>query len=225
MIDCQEGAIWINGVKIRDHARFGMLSVADILAHSSDVGAIKVGMRLGDERFYHYIREFGFGSRTGIELPGETKGMVKRPERWSKASIGAISMGQEIAVTPLQIVSMVSAIANGGVYTPPRILAGEVAANAPLDSVAFHPSPSHRVLSPIHGGSDETDDGGRSAAWDRPGRDFGWLYFGRQDRNSAKKCDPVTHRYSATKLIASFVGFAPVNDPAVTILSGPRFSP
>src|SRR5579884_2608266 len=124
MVDCQMGAIWINGMRIRDHKPYGLLSVADVLANSSDVGAIKIGMRLGDERFYKYIRDFGFGSRTGIELPGETRGMVKPVNRWSKVSIGAISMGQEVAVTPLQLVSMVSAIANDGVYTPPRIVAG-----------------------------------------------------------------------------------------------------
>ena len=97
---------------------------ADILAESSDVGAIKIALRLGDDRFYKYIRAFGFGQQTGIELPGETRGLTKPVNRWSKVSIGAISMGQEIGITPLQLASLISTIANDGVQVPPRIVAG-----------------------------------------------------------------------------------------------------
>ena len=97
------GSIVINGMRIRDSRPHGLLSVADILAESSDVGSIKIGMRLGDERFYKYIRAFGFGQQTGIELPGETRGLTKPPDRWSKVSFAAISMGQEIGITPLQL--------------------------------------------------------------------------------------------------------------------------
>ena len=85
-------------------SRWGNLSVAEILAHSSEVGAIKIGLRLGDDRFYKYIRGFGFGQQTGIELPGETRGLTKPVSRWSKVSIAAISTGQEIGVSPLQLV-------------------------------------------------------------------------------------------------------------------------
>ncbi len=110
VFDCQMGSIVISGRRIHDWKPFGMLSVSDILAHSSDVGAIKVALRLGDERLYSYIRAFGFGQYTGIELPGETRGITKPLSRWSKVSIGAISMGQEIGVSPLQLSAMVSAI-------------------------------------------------------------------------------------------------------------------
>ena len=126
MFDCQMGSIVINGMRIRDSKPHGMLSVADILAESSDVGAIKVALRLGDERFYKYIRAFGFGQRTGIELPSETAGLTKPVERWSKVSIGAISMGQEIGISPLQLMSLISTIANDGVHVPPRIVAGTI---------------------------------------------------------------------------------------------------
>ncbi len=82
---------------------------------------MKVGLKLGDERLYKYIRAYGFGSQTGIELPGETRGLAKPVKnRWSKVSIGAMSIGQEVGVTPLQVVSMVSTIANDGVYLPPQ---------------------------------------------------------------------------------------------------------
>ncbi|HSB77057.1 MAG TPA: penicillin-binding protein 2, partial [Terriglobales bacterium] len=117
MVDCQMGSIVVAGRRIHDWHRFGVMDVADVLAHSSDVGTIKIGLRLGDERLYHYIRAYGFGAQTGIDLPGETRGMTKPVSRWSKVSIGAISIGQEIGVTPVQLVSAVSTIANDGVYT------------------------------------------------------------------------------------------------------------
>src|SRR5258708_8307340 len=116
MFDCQMGSIVINGMRIRDSRPHGMLSVADIIAESSDVGAIKVALRLGDDRFYKYIRAFGFGQQTGIELPGETRGMTKPVNRWSKGSIVAISMGQEIRITPFPLLALISTIANDGVW-------------------------------------------------------------------------------------------------------------
>src|SRR6184192_62315 len=92
MFDCQMGSIIINGRRIHDWKPFGILPVSGILANSSDVGAIKIALRLGDERLYKYIRAYGFGQQTGIELPGETRGLAKPLSRWSKVSIGAISM-------------------------------------------------------------------------------------------------------------------------------------
>ena len=85
-----------------------------MLAHSSDVGTIKIGLRLGAPKLYEYIRAYGFGSPSGIELPGESRGLLRRVENWSPISIGAISMGQEVGVTPLQMITAMSAIANGG---------------------------------------------------------------------------------------------------------------
>ncbi len=117
LFDCQMGSIMFNGMRIRDSKPHGLLTVSNVLAESSDVGAIKIALRLGEERFYKYIRAFGFGQQTGIELPGETRGLTKPLNRWSKVSIGAISMGQEIGITPLQLVSMISTIANDGVWT------------------------------------------------------------------------------------------------------------
>ena len=104
VFDCQMGSIVINGMRIRDSKPHGVLSGCRRSAESSDVGAIKIALRLGEERFYKYIRAFGFGQQTGIELPGETRGLTKPLNRWSKVSIGAISMGQEIGITPIQLV-------------------------------------------------------------------------------------------------------------------------
>ena len=99
-----------------------MLTVADILANSSDVGAIKIALRLGSPKFYDYIRAFGFGSRTGVDLPDESRGLVNRLEHWGSYSIASVSMGQEVGVTPLQMITAVSAIANGGLLYKPHIV-------------------------------------------------------------------------------------------------------
>ena len=146
IFDCQMGSIVINGMRIRDSKPHGLLSVADS-AESSDVGAIKIALRLGEGRFYKYIRAFGFGQQTGIELPGETRGLTKPLNRWSKVSIGAIWMGQEIGVTPIQLAAMVSTIANDGVWVAPRIVAGTTAPQGVPQTVAFHPGAQRRVIS------------------------------------------------------------------------------
>src|SRR6201993_5058117 len=146
MFDCQMGSIVINGMRIRDSKPHGLLSVTDVLAESSDVGAIKIALRLGEDRFYHYIRAYGFGQQTGIELPGETRGMTKPVSRWSKVSIGAISMGQEIGVSPVQLASMVSTIANDGVFIAPRIVAGTTPPRSTPQLIEFHPPLGRRVI-------------------------------------------------------------------------------
>src|SRR3989442_8496915 len=103
VFDCENGAIYIAGHRIRDHKPFGLLNVADILAQSSDVGAIKIALRLGAPKFYDYIRAFGFGQPTGVDLPGESKGLLRRLENWSGVSIGSISMGLVVGVRPVDI--------------------------------------------------------------------------------------------------------------------------
>jgi cell division protein FtsI (penicillin-binding protein 3) len=218
VFDCQMGSIVFNGMRIRDSRPHGLLSVSDILAESSDVGAIKIALRLGQERFYKYIRAFGFGQQTGIELPGETRGLTKPLNRWSKVSIGAISMGQEIGITPLQLVSMISTIANDGVWTAPRIIAGITAPQGTPQTVAFQPGVQRRVISPMTAalmkqmmqGVILSPHGTGKAA-----RLQGYSSAGKT--GTGQKVDPATHAYSRTKYVASFAGFAPVNDPAITV--------
>jgi cell division protein FtsI (penicillin-binding protein 3) len=216
MVDCQGGAITIFGMTIHDAHRMGVMPIAEAYAHSSDVAAVKTGMKLGDVRFDEYIRAYGFGSQTGIELPGESRGLKKPVNRWSKVSIGAMSMGQEIGVTAVQTVSMVSTIANDGVYTPPRIVAGELPPNAGPKPVVFHVPQQHRVISTMTAAqmkkmmeSVVLDGTARRAVLD------GYTVAGKT--GTAQKVDPATHAYSKTKYVASFVGFAPVNNPAITI--------
>ena len=114
-IDCQMGAITVAGRVIHDHHPFGSLTIAEALAKSSNVAAIKLGLRVGDRTMYDYIKRFGFGSKTGIELPGETNGILRKVERWQPSSIGSIAIGQEVGVTPVQMVAAFGALANDGV--------------------------------------------------------------------------------------------------------------
>ena len=119
LIDCQMGRINVAGRLIHDWHPFGTLTVDKILVHSSDVGAIKVALQLGAPRFYDTIRKFGIGQPTGIELPGENHGLLRAVENWTPSSIGSVAMGQEVSVTPIQIISAISAIANGGTLISP----------------------------------------------------------------------------------------------------------
>jgi cell division protein FtsI (penicillin-binding protein 3) len=193
-----------------------MLSVADIIAESSDVGAIKVALRLGDERFYKYIRAFGFGQQTGIELPGETRGLTKPVERWSKVSIGAISMGQEIGISPLQLASLISTIANDGVHVPPRIVAGTIQPQNAPQTIAFQPAEGTRVISSLTAAEMRQmlqgvvlHGTGRKAILE------GYSSAGKT--GTGQKVDPATGTYSKTKYVASFAGFAPINDPQIAV--------
>jgi cell division protein FtsI (penicillin-binding protein 3) len=216
VVDCQMGSIVVNGLRIHDHHPYAGLTVAQILEHSSDVGAIKIALRLGEDRFDRYIRAFGFGTQTRIELPGETRGMTKPVSRWSKVSIGAISMGQEIGVSPLQLASMVSTIANDGLYVAPRILAGTTAPRSTPQLIAFHPPIGRRVISPLTAAQmKHMMEGvvlrgtGKKAILD------GYSSAGKT--GTAQKID-ASGKYSHRQHIASFGGFAPVNNPAVTVL-------
>src|ERR1700720_2190683 len=218
VFDCENGAIYIAGHRIRDHKPFGLLNVSEILAKSSDVGAIKIALRLGAPRFYDYIRAFGFGSPTGVDLPGESRGLVHRLENWSAISIGSVSMGQEIGVTPIQLITAVSAIANGGLLMKPHVVQtvkrGEriVPAEGPLAV----PEP-RRVIRPETAATlRRLMEGVVLSGTGKLARLDGWTAAGKT--GSAQKIDPATGRYSPTQLIASFTGFAPINDPAVTIL-------
>jgi cell division protein FtsI (penicillin-binding protein 3) len=218
VFDCENGAVYVAGHRIRDHKPFGMLNVADILAQSSDVGAIKIALRLGAPKFYDYIRAFGFGQPTGVDLPGESKGILRRLENWSAISIGSISMGQEVGVTPIQLISAVSAIANGGMLYKPHVITelrrGEQV--LPAEGLLASSEPK-RVIRPETAATLRRLMEGVILNGTGPlARLDGWTAAGKT--GSAQKIDPATGRYSPTQLIASFTGFAPISNPAVTIL-------
>jgi cell division protein FtsI (penicillin-binding protein 3) len=215
LIDCQMGSILVGRRVIHDWHRFGVLSVRGILANSSDVGAIKVALRLGAPRFYDTIRAFGIGQATGIELPGENHGLLRPVEDWSANSIGSLAMGQEVSVTPIQIISAISAIANGGTLYRPHILR-EIQGDAFASS---HPGPAPqqatdaRTAAAMRGMMEDVmlEGTGKHVQLD------GYTSGGKS--GTAQLIDPATGRYSATRYNASFVGFAPVNNPVVTILA------
>src|SRR5580693_5267857 len=219
VFDCQMGSIVYNGMRIRDSKPHGLLPVWGVLSKSSDVGSIKIALRLGEERFYKYIRGFGFGQQTGIELPGETRGMTKPVSRWSKVSIAAIAMGQEIGVSPLQLAGLVSTFANDGVWVAPRVVTGAVPPGGALQTVAFHPGDSRRVISPYTAAEMRAmmekvvlDPAGTTG-----GRAILEGYSSAGKTGTAQKVDPATGAYSKTKYIGSFAGFAPVNNPQIVV--------
>jgi len=216
VFDCQMGSIVYNGMRIRDSKPHGLLPVWGVLAESSDVGAIKIALRLGEDRFYKYIRAYGFGQQTGIELPGETRGLTKPVSRWSKVSIAAISMGQEIGISPIQLAGLVSTFANDGVYVAPRILAGPVEPQGTPQTVAFHPAASRRVISSFTAA--EMRSMMQKVVLEGTGRKANLEgYSSAGKTGTAQKVDPATGVYSKTKYIGSFAGFAPVNNPQIVV--------
>jgi len=216
IISCDPGYIMIGGIKIRDSHHIGTVTLERAYAESSDVGAVKMALRLGPDRFYKHIKDYGFGQATNIELPGETRGLVRKPERWAASSIGSMAIGQEVGVTPLQVVSMMSSIANDGIYSSPRIVAGVTPPNQGYQRIEFHPQQQRRVLSSMTAAvmrrlTEEVvlEGTARRAILD------GYTSAGKT--GTAEKVDPRTHAYSKTDYVASFVGFAPVNNAVITI--------
>jgi cell division protein FtsI (penicillin-binding protein 3) len=234
MIDCQGGQITIAGRVIHDDKadHYHVITVHEALEHSSDVAAVKLALKMGPDNFYKYIRDFGFGSRPGVELPGETRGLLRAPAKWGSSSIGSIAIGQEVGVTPLQLVSMVSTIANGGVYLPPHVLMpaqvdsseGQKSA-APQVPMPFRPGGelpnplppgAHRVLSTITAAQMRKMMEGVVLYGTGKGAQLNGYSSGGKT-GTAQKVDPATHLYSKTMHVASFAGIAPVNNPVIAV--------
>ena len=213
VINCQNGGIVLAGHTIHDHKPYGDLSVTDVMAYSSDVGAVKLGLRLGEDRFYRYIQAFGFGAKTDVDLPGEERGLLKPPSRWSGLTIGEIAIGQEISVTPIQMVTAYSAIANGGILFQPRIV-HDIFLGAHHDLLA--PATGRRVIS---ASTAETMRQILSQVVERgtgkPAQLGGYTSAGKT--GTAQKID-ANGAYSRSVFVGSFIGFAPVTHPAVVIL-------
>jgi len=214
-IDCQMGSITLGKRVIRDHHPFGDLSLSEALAKSSNVAAIKLGVRVGDPVMYDYIKSFGFGERTGIELPGETAGIVRPVARWQPSSIGSIAIGQEIGVTPLQMAAAFGALANDGVRVAPHLVREIRNASG---AATYRPTPEQRrviskeTASALRGMLEDVTLNGTAKKAQLDG------YTAAGKTGTAQKIDPGTKGYSRTKHVASFVGFAPVTNPAVVIV-------
>jgi cell division protein FtsI (penicillin-binding protein 3) len=232
MIDCQGGAITFNGRTIHDDKadHYGVIPVHKALEVSSDVAAVKLALKMGPDNFYRYMRDLGFGSRTGTELPGETRGLLRPVNKWGSTSIGSIAIGQEVGVTPLQLVSMVSTIANGGVYLPPHVLMPQPAGvngqpapqpqAQPFKAGSELPDPlpagAHRALSTLTAAQmRKMMEGVVLFGTGKAAQLNGYSSGGKT--GTAQKVDPVTHLYSKTMHVASFAGIAPINNPVIAV--------
>lgn len=216
IIDCNMGSIEIANVRIREHGgnQYGLISFEEALAHSSNVGIIRVGLGLGKQRFYDYIRRFGFGEPTGIELAGEGVGILRTPQKWSLLSNAILSMGQELSATPLQVAQAAAVVANGGLKPPIHIVDRVIDSEG---AVVYRPSfkPAPRVI------SEKTaavlnellktvvlrGTGSNAALAEH-------VVAGKT--GTAQKA--VRGGYSADKFVASFVGYAPADRPRLVIL-------
>ena len=219
VFDCSSGSITIGGLTIRDHERVGVLSFPNVLIHSSNVGTVLFAQRISIDEFHETIKAFGFGTKTGIDLPAEASGIVHPPKQWNKkSSLPHIAIGYEVAVTPLQILRAMNVYATGGLLVRPHVVVKD--------------EESHPVLD---GGASGRTDGpvrviGEKTAADLVGRVFesvveeGTAKLGRLDgfgiagkTGTAQKYDPALNAYTR-KYTASFVGFVPIGRPRLTMI-------
>jgi len=222
--DCSEGKIRVAGWTISDHKKMGILTFSEVIIHSSNVGTIKVGQRVGQDNLYRLIQDFRFGQKTGLDLPGEENGIFHPLPKWSRTSIAAHSIGYEISVTGAQILQAMNIIANRGVLIPFRI------ARTSLDPTGFSPGPtdagvriiSEKTASELTSRVFEgvvTDGTGQAAQVD------GFSVAGKT--GTARRLDPELGVYLASRHLASFVGFVPADRPVlsmVVVLDEPKYS-
>jgi len=214
--NCENGAMPFQGGVLHDVHPYGVLAVNDIIGKSSNIGSTKIALRLGAEKYHRYLKAFGFGEKTGIDLPGEAIGMLRPVARWSGRSIASVAIGQEISVTPLQMATAFAAAVNGGVLWRPHV-ARELASPEGEVLKSFEPQKVRQVISAetsrqvvetlIHVVEEGT---GKAAAVE------GYAVGGKT--GTAQKYDPQLKTYSAHKYLASFVGVAPARDPRLVVL-------
>jgi cell division protein FtsI (penicillin-binding protein 3) len=215
IIPCGNGLINLFGRVIHDHDPYSALSMADVLAKSSNIGAIQVGLKVGDQRMYEYVRRFGFGQATRVGMPGESTGLVRKLSNWGKSSIGSVAMGHEISTTAMQLAQACSVIANGGLLVKPRIVRGirrvgtdqlmRPAEEPPKKVLAPETAHTMRQLMEgvvLHG------TGKRAIL-------KGYTSGGKT--GSAQIFDTVTRQYTH-RYNGSFMGFAPVTRPAIVVV-------
>ena len=216
LIYCENGSFSYGGRILRDHHGYGQMNVHDILMKSSNIGSAKMALMMGDQKFYEYVRRFGFGERTGVALPGEISGLVHPPARWDRLTITRMPMGQSVAVTPLQLVMGMSVIANGGKLMRPQIVKSiqdkdghEILSMKPEVVREVIPSETARFVS---GALTEVVSERGTAALARVS---GFAVAGKT--GTAQKVDPKGG-YAAGKYVVSFVGFIPAEDPRFVCL-------
>jgi cell division protein FtsI (penicillin-binding protein 3) len=214
--NCENGAYRIGKYTVHDVHRYGILSLHDIIKFSSNIGAAKIGEKVGPEKLYQTLRQFGFGERTGIDSPAETAGLLMPPKRWADIDTAAISFGHGISVSAVQLITAVSAIANDGILMRPRIVQavtdrqGQFIQQFPPEEVRRAVSvQTARTVKDIMTAVMLPGGTGVSASLE------GYTACGKT--GTARKVDETGH-YASDRHVASFVGFAPVEKPQVAVL-------
>jgi len=215
-IFCENGSFLYGGRILRDHHGYGNMSVFDILVKSSNIGSAKMALMMGGDKYYEYVRRFGFGERSGVELPGEIPGLVHPPHRWDKLTITRMPMGHSVAVTPLQMVMAMSVIANGGKLMRPQIVHsikdehGNVVRDFQPEVVreVVPENVAHFVGSALKG---VTVRGGTATL----AQVAGFEVAGKT--GTAQKVDPKGG-YASGKYVVSFLGYMPADDPEFVCL-------
>ena len=216
-VNCENGRYSFGGRIIRDDHPHGKVSVAEVLKYSSNIGSAKIGLKLGEDRLHRYLKAFGFGDRSDIDLPGEAMGSLRPVSRWYGTDIATISFGQGVSITALQLVSATSAVANGGLLMKPYLVERVTDSNG-QELQRMVPQTVRRVISAetaatitrMMEGVTQKGGTGTNAAIE------GFRVAGKT--GTAQKVDPVSRGYSTTKRTASFVGFVPAEKPLLTIL-------
>ena len=201
-----------------NRTRHGALSVHDILKYSSNIGAIKIAEKLGKERFSQYIRKFGFGAKTGIDLPGEVSGLLRPVEKWTRVDAATVAFGQGISVTAIQLITALSSVANQGLLMKPFIVRGLMDRKGNLVQT-YEPSAVRRVISPETAKrltAILTDVVGMEDGTGKHARIVNVAVAGKT--GTSQKFDFARHVYSTEKVRTSFMGFFPSEDPQIAIL-------
>ena len=215
--DASKGFIAVGGKAIWDVHKNEIMTFKEVIQRSSNVGAVQIGLKLGTDNYYYYIRKFGFGEKTGIDFPGEVRGILRETDQWSGTSLAALSIGQEIGVTPLQVLRAYAVIANGGILVRPYIVSDII---SPKGEVIKRVSPT-MVKRVISRDTAETvteilktvvEQGGTA----RKANIKGNLVAGKT--GTAQIYDHETGRYSRKKHVSSFVGFAPADNPELAVI-------
>jgi cell division protein FtsI (penicillin-binding protein 3) len=214
---CENGSYTVYDRTIHDHTKRGWLTFQQIIKFSSNIGAAKVGEKMGKERFYRYISAFGFGEKTKIDLPGEGKGIVHHTRYWTPVSLDTISFGQGISVTGIQLVTALSAIANGGFLMKPYVVE-RIADDQGEVSQSFQPEVVRRVISAetakgVTALLKMTTEKGGTGEEAVPA---GYEVAGKT--GTAQKIEPLLGGYSEDRFYCGFMGFAPVEDPKIVLL-------